>query len=165
MSLTHKKDVPKLVKKYREELPNIDRDLLRRLIRVENNITNPSELKKLDRCLKKTFQKDANSIAISKVKIDSKYEKHLETIRNENLANPIIAYFDLLLFIDTLPSHIKNKLGLDLQTATGLIMKANQWRPFEEQIQKQERLKTVISIVVLSFINTIPMLLHGDKEK
>ena len=58
MSLSKRKDVPQLVKKYRENLPNIDRDLLRRLIRVENNITNPSDLKKLDRYLAKAFKNE-----------------------------------------------------------------------------------------------------------
>jgi len=112
---------------------------------------------------------NANPTAISKVEIDNQYEKRLEAIRNENLSNPIIAYFDLLLFMDTLPSRIKDKLGLEFLIATWVIMKANQWRPFEEQAQKQERLKTVISIVVLSFINKIPMLLNEEfgtmKEK
>jgi hypothetical protein len=105
---------------------------------------------------------NANPTAIYKAKIDAQYEKRVEAIRNENLSNPIIAYFDLLFFIDTLPSRIKDKLGLELQIATLVIMKANQWRPFEEQAQRQERLKAVMSIVVLSFVNRIPMLLNEE---
>jgi hypothetical protein len=112
---------------------------------------------------------NANPTAISEAKIDDRIEKRLEVIRNENLSNPIIAYFDLLFFMDTLPSRIKDKLRLELQIATPEIMKANQWRPFEEQVQRQERLKTVISIVVISFVNRIPVLLNEEfgtmKEK
>lgn len=55
MSLKHNKNVPELVKNYRSKYPNVDRDLLRKLIRLENKIENPSELKKLDRCLRKSF--------------------------------------------------------------------------------------------------------------
>lgn len=108
---------------------------------------------------------NANPTAISTSEIDKEREKRLEAIRNANLSNPIIAYFDLLLFIDTLPSHIKDKLGSDLQIATVEIMKANEWRPFEEQTQKQERLRTFISIVVLYFINKIPILLNEEFGK
>ena len=59
MSVNKPLNVPKLVEKYREELPDVDRDLLRRIIRVENHITNPSELKKLDRYLAKAFKNKA----------------------------------------------------------------------------------------------------------
>jgi hypothetical protein len=55
MSLSKRKDVSQLVKKYLEDYPNIDRDLLRKLIRLENKIENPSDLRKLDRCLKKAY--------------------------------------------------------------------------------------------------------------
>jgi len=37
-------------------------------------------------------------------RVDSSIEKRLEEIRQENLSNPLIAYFDLLFFIDGLPS-------------------------------------------------------------
>jgi hypothetical protein len=49
------KTVAHFVEKYRQKYPELDRDLLRKLIRLENNITNPSELRKLDRELKKAF--------------------------------------------------------------------------------------------------------------
>jgi hypothetical protein len=56
MSLNKGKSVSQLVKIYRTKYSKLDRDLLRRMIRVENKITNPSELKKLDRYLKKEFK-------------------------------------------------------------------------------------------------------------
>lgn len=55
VSTSNKQNVPELVKKYRSKYPELDRDLLRKLIRLENKIENPSELKKLDRCLRKSF--------------------------------------------------------------------------------------------------------------
>jgi hypothetical protein len=60
MSLKHNRNVPKLVKFYKEKYPTLDRDLLRRLIRLENKIENPSELKKLDRHLKQAFGNKAD---------------------------------------------------------------------------------------------------------
>lgn len=59
MSLSEKKDVPQLVEKYRNRYPEIERDLIRKMIRLENNIENPSELKKLDRYLAKSFKNQA----------------------------------------------------------------------------------------------------------
>lgn len=56
MSLNKKKSVAQLVRSCRDNWPNIDRDLLRHMIRRENNIVNPSELRKLDRYLKKEFK-------------------------------------------------------------------------------------------------------------
>jgi hypothetical protein len=62
MSLKEKKNVPQLVKKYRERYPYLDRDLMRKIIRLENNITNPSELKKLDRHLKKAYETKTRNV-------------------------------------------------------------------------------------------------------
>jgi len=56
MSVNRPLDVPQLVKKYRDRYSELDRDLLRKIIRSENKITNPSELKKLDRYLRKAFE-------------------------------------------------------------------------------------------------------------
>jgi len=180
MSPKRYNDVPQLVEKTKAKYPEVDRDLLRKLIRLENpnlfhkqkNQSYRSNLKKLDRHLKKAFSasnQSQDNTATLNYEPNSIYEKRLETIRQENLSIPIIAYADLCLFIDTLPSHIKDKLVSELQTLTSAITKANQWRPFEEQTQKQERVKTVISIAVLYFINKIPMLLNEEfgsmKEK
>ena len=68
MSLETRANVPQLVEKYRKKYPTLDRDLLRKLIRLENKIGNPSELKKLDRYLRKEFQ-NSNS------KEDETYQK------------------------------------------------------------------------------------------
>jgi hypothetical protein len=57
MSSNKTLDVPQIVKKYMQKYPELDRDVLRKLIRLEFKITNPSELKKLDRCLGKAFEK------------------------------------------------------------------------------------------------------------
>ena len=62
MSPKHRKDVSQLVEKYKRELPYLERPLLRRLIRVENpqlfknNPSMASNLKTLDRHLKKAFE-------------------------------------------------------------------------------------------------------------
>jgi len=56
MSLLKTKSVSQLVKTYQTRYPELDRDLLRKLIRLENKIENPSELKKLDRHLAKAFK-------------------------------------------------------------------------------------------------------------
>ena len=58
MSISKAKDVPQLVEKYRQAYPDLDRDLLRKLIRLENKIENPSDLKKLDRYLAKAFKNE-----------------------------------------------------------------------------------------------------------
>ena len=62
MSPKHYKNVPQLVEKYRRKYPELDRDLLRKLIRLENKIDHPSELKKLDRYLKKAFENKNNCL-------------------------------------------------------------------------------------------------------
>jgi hypothetical protein len=111
---------------------------------------------------------NADPRAISEVKTDKQYEKRLGAIRQELLSDPMIAYFDLIFFIDTLP-RIKDKLESELLIATVAIMKANEWRSFEDEAQKQKRLRIFISIIVLYFINKIPMLLNEEfgtvKEK
>ena len=66
MSPKRDKTVPHLVEKYLDKYPGLDRDLLRKLIRLENKIENPSELKKLDMYLRKAFKnknKDSQSSA------------------------------------------------------------------------------------------------------
>lgn len=161
MSVNKKIDVAQLVGSYRRAYPTAPRDLLRKTIRLELEhrkipFTDALE-RKLDRELREVFP-----VYVPKVEIDNEYEKRLETIRNENLTNPRIAFFDLLFFMATLPSHIQDKLGLEFLTATQAIMQANQWHPFENQVQKEERLKTVLSIVVLSLINRIPVLLNEE---
>lgn len=172
MSLKRNKDVPQLVEKYKAKYPKVDRDLVRRLIRVENKeiFKNPSKLKQLDRYLKKEFDacnQSQNSPAkthrIDDSILNSVYEKRLEAIRQENLSNPLLAYFDLLLFADTLPSHVKDRLSLELLIATVEIKKSGERRLLEEPAQAQERLKTTTSIMVLFLINRIPMLLNEEK--
>lgn len=56
MSLPSRRNVSKIVEKYRREFPDLERPLLRRLIRAENKIVNPSELRKLSRYLKKAYE-------------------------------------------------------------------------------------------------------------
>lgn len=64
MSLKRSKDVPQLVEKYRAKYPEVDRDLLRKLVRLENpslflkerNKNYANNLKKLDRHLRKAFE-------------------------------------------------------------------------------------------------------------
>jgi hypothetical protein len=72
MSLSKDNHVSKLVEKYRRMFPNVERPLLRKLIREENKITNPSELKKLDRYLKKAY----SSNALPMVKPQKKIQPH-----------------------------------------------------------------------------------------
>lgn len=58
MSLTSGKTVPEIVENYRKQFPTLERPLLRRLIRSENKelFGNPSNLKQLDRHLRKAFK-------------------------------------------------------------------------------------------------------------
>jgi len=48
--------ISRLVRDYKIKYPNEKREILRKLIRLENNITNQGELKKLDRYLDKAFE-------------------------------------------------------------------------------------------------------------
>lgn len=59
MSPKRDKSVLQLVEKYKRDYPQLDRDLLRKIIRLDNKLTNPSQLRKLDRTLKKAFNKEA----------------------------------------------------------------------------------------------------------
>jgi hypothetical protein len=56
MSPNRDNTIAKLVRDYRIKYPDYERPLLRKLIHLENKITNPSELKKLDRHLGKAFK-------------------------------------------------------------------------------------------------------------
>ena len=75
MSRSKAKDVPQLVEKYRQAYPDLDRDLLRKLIRLENpqlfskkeNERYSSNLKKLDRYQRKSFKK-VQPVAAEKAK-------------------------------------------------------------------------------------------------
>lgn len=66
MSLRANSDVAQLVRKYKTRYPKLDRDLLRKLIRLENpnlfskkeNTGYLSNLRKLDRKLKKAFESE-----------------------------------------------------------------------------------------------------------
>jgi hypothetical protein len=55
MSLSSKKNVRQTVEKYRKEFPTLERPLLRQIIRKCENLTRASELKALDRALKKAY--------------------------------------------------------------------------------------------------------------
>ena len=79
MSLKRNKNVAELVEKYLKdkELQNLERDLLRRIIRVENpalfnpqNESYSSNLRKLDRYLKKVYNKKPNRILKAEERIN-----------------------------------------------------------------------------------------------
>jgi hypothetical protein len=57
MSPKRDKNVQTLVEKYRRNFPGLESRFLRRLIRSENKglFSNPSQLKQLTRCLKKSY--------------------------------------------------------------------------------------------------------------
>jgi hypothetical protein len=61
MSPGDKTDVANLAQKYKNKFPDVGRKILRRMIRTENpklfkdNLSSVSNLRKLDRCLKKMF--------------------------------------------------------------------------------------------------------------
>jgi hypothetical protein len=71
MSLKDNKNVAYLAEKYTRDLPNVERDLIRRLIRVENpdffseqqNSSYLSNLRKLDRKLETIFSKKQHDVA------------------------------------------------------------------------------------------------------
>jgi hypothetical protein len=71
MSPSHDKTVPELVEKYvrDSQTRNLDRPLLRRIIRKEHPdlfLNNPSNLKKLDRYLKKAYSKAKDQTYVMK---------------------------------------------------------------------------------------------------
>ena len=78
MSPRRNSNVAELVKIYTNRYPKLDRDLLRKLIRLENpilfskkeNISYLSNLRQLDRKLKKAFE--------SKTRLETLYEKLFE---------------------------------------------------------------------------------------
>jgi hypothetical protein len=85
MSLKRSKDVPQLVEKYRAKYPQLDRDLLRRLIRLETpdlflkekNKNYGNNLKKLDRYLRKAFASELSRQPLLKKSSDDSLEKAL----------------------------------------------------------------------------------------
>jgi hypothetical protein len=85
MSLKRSKDVPQLVEKYRAKYPQLDRDLLRRLIRLETpdlflkekNKNYGNNLKKLDRYLRKAFTSELSRQPLLKKSSDDSLEKAL----------------------------------------------------------------------------------------
>jgi len=168
MSLNRDKSVSQLVTKYLKKYPNLDRDLVRKLVRLENPelfFKNASNLRKLDRHLKKQYDLKQQSQVKPKIAANSFYEKRLEAIRQANLSKPFLAYIDLLLFIDTLPSHIQNSLGTDILVTAAAIKKSGASRFFEEQAQTQKRKEIVTSLSVLSCVNKISMLLNQEELK
>ena len=91
MSLKRSKDVPQLVEKYRAKYPQLDRDLLRKLIRLENpdlfdekrNKNYASNLKKLDRYLRKAFASELSGQSLLKKSSDDSLEKALLELAKE----------------------------------------------------------------------------------
>ena len=91
MSLKRSKDVPQLVKKYRDKYPQLDRDLLRKLIRIENpdyfdkkgSKNYASSLKKLDRYLRKAFASELSGQPLLKKSSDDLIEKALLKLAEE----------------------------------------------------------------------------------
>lgn len=91
MSLNRSKDVPQLVEKYRAKYPQSNRGLLRRLIRVENpdlfgekrSKNCASNLKKLDRCLRKAFASEPSEHPLLKKSSDDLIEKALLKLAKE----------------------------------------------------------------------------------
>jgi len=97
MSPNKNKSVPQLVEKYKQnkQTCDLDRDLMRRLIRLENPdlfLNNPSNLKKLDRYLRKAF---ANSKPIS---ARAKIKKLRELMHSDNPTDETLdkAFYDLI---------------------------------------------------------------------
>ncbi|MCJ7763412.1 hypothetical protein MUP38_08175 [Candidatus Bathyarchaeota archaeon] len=91
MSLKRSKDVPKLVEKYRAKYPQLDRDLLRRLIRLEHpdlfdekrNKNYASNLKKLDRYLRKAFENELSGQPLPRKSSDDLVERALLKLAKE----------------------------------------------------------------------------------
>jgi len=91
MSLKRNKDVPKLVEKYRAKYPDLDRDLLRKLIRLENpdlffegkNLKYYNNLKNLDRYLRKAFASKLSGQPLLKKSSNDSVEKALLELAKE----------------------------------------------------------------------------------
>jgi len=88
MSLKRSKSVPKLVEKYRAKYPQLNRELLRRFIRLENpdlfdekrNKNYASNLKKLDRYLRKAFASERSGQPLPKKSSNDSLEKALRKL-------------------------------------------------------------------------------------
>lgn len=119
---------------------------------IINVIREPSQPKDVRRWVGQP-QKTEESISTER------YEKRLDSIRHENLSDPFIAYTDFLFFVSTLPSHIKNKVGPEIQQVNLAITMASRTPSWQE-----ERRKRVMSLVVLYFVNKISVLLHEKNE-
>jgi len=63
MSSNTKINIPKLVEKYRHEFPQLEKRLLRRMIRKENHITDSTEIRQLSRYLQKAFKNETKPSA------------------------------------------------------------------------------------------------------
>jgi hypothetical protein len=113
MSVPTEKNVRRLVEKYRSQLPELERPLLRRLIRSENRITDPSELKKLDRYLKKAFQSMVKNQTMKASGFDSyeQYRNKLEQIGNIGLISPNLGIGRLCIFIASLEPSLKDRIN------------------------------------------------------
>jgi len=137
MSLSKQKDVRHLVEKYRREFSSLERPLLRRIIRSENKIENPSELKKLDRYLAKAFQ---NEVELSKKSTTEKpsddyekYVKELKEIGRIALVSPDHAWGRFTVFRATLPTPLKKEVD-------------SIWLPIAENKTYNDRLALKIGI-------------------
>jgi len=108
MSPKRDKTVPQLVEKYRREYPYLERPLLRKLMRLENPQLfrdNPSNLKKLDRYLRKAFEKEEPSSQDKSVQ---------RSIKNS------FGFFDWLVY----RSEIKKRRELELMARIAARMEA-----------------------------------------
>ena len=117
MSSAKRLNVPQLVKSYREKYPTVDRDLLRKLIRLENKIENPSELKKLDRHLGKAFKNTEPTPEILSSKREE-YIRELKQIGQLSLISADTAWHLLGVFQATLPSPLKERVS-DVTVSVG----------------------------------------------
>ncbi|MCW4044845.1 MAG: hypothetical protein NWE94_04940 [Candidatus Bathyarchaeota archaeon] len=95
-------------------------------------------------------------------KLDEFIEKRLEAIRQANLTNPKLAFCDLLLFMSALPSHIQEDLKAEIMVALVEISKSGTPQLFEKEAQRQERQNKLISLIVVYFVNKIPLLFNAQ---
>ena len=91
MSSSESKDVVKILKKYLDFIPEVPRPKLRGFIRVEHDITNPTDLRKLDRYL------------------DREYKNQQATRENQNIEETTAKAREKLGFFDWIEKRAERK--------------------------------------------------------
>jgi len=173
MSPKRDKTVPQLVEKFRREYPHLERSLLRKLIRLENPHlfkNNPSNLKTLDRHLKKAFKNEDPSPKGSSKEHSSFWRKQAledfmkirDIIINQDPDQLVLIPQATLLCIETYP-ELKQKLREETYQLEADIKWANNPKEmgwYNRERAKIRRLKLITMVDVRQILEKVFELLH-----